>query len=194
MLRKGQEDKLHKWLATRFNPLKPEVDMQYLNIQFVLQTTNITRFNRRDQLVIALFYENHKKPMIKFCGQNAGLVIDTAGGKYSYHWTLKQGFSSCGPRATRSPLMCSVRLAYICCNIVPLINLMSENTLCLYQNLAVPVAVNSCSAYCKTSDDLGLMLLMTICSDAYKSEQKLNLILKHYSNESCVSFTNDWFC
>jgi hypothetical protein len=39
--------------------------------------------------IIAVYTENHKKPIITLCGQNAELLIIKAGGRYSYHWALK---------------------------------------------------------------------------------------------------------
>jgi hypothetical protein len=34
--------------------------------------------------IVALYSENHTKPMNTFCGQNAELLIVKAGGTYSY--------------------------------------------------------------------------------------------------------------
>jgi hypothetical protein len=40
--------------------------------------------------IIAVYSENHTKPLNTLCGQNAELlVIIKVGGIYSYHWGLK---------------------------------------------------------------------------------------------------------
>jgi hypothetical protein len=39
--------------------------------------------------IIAVYTENHTKPINTPCGQNAELLIVKAGGTYSYHWALK---------------------------------------------------------------------------------------------------------
>jgi hypothetical protein len=39
--------------------------------------------------IIAVYFENHTKPINKFRGQNAELFIIKAGGAFSYHWAFK---------------------------------------------------------------------------------------------------------
>jgi hypothetical protein len=39
--------------------------------------------------VIAVYSENHTKPINTLCGQNVELLFIKAGGTYSYHWVLK---------------------------------------------------------------------------------------------------------
>jgi hypothetical protein len=39
--------------------------------------------------IIAVFYENHTKPVNPLCGQKAELLIVKTGGTYSYHWALR---------------------------------------------------------------------------------------------------------
>jgi hypothetical protein len=39
--------------------------------------------------IIAIYSENHTKPIYTLCGQNAELLILKVGGTYSYHWALK---------------------------------------------------------------------------------------------------------
>jgi hypothetical protein len=38
--------------------------------------------------VIALYFEDHTKPIDKLCGQNAELLNVKAGGIYTYHYAL----------------------------------------------------------------------------------------------------------
>jgi hypothetical protein len=38
---------------------------------------------------IAVYCDNHTKPVNTLCGQSAELLIVKVGGKYSYHWALK---------------------------------------------------------------------------------------------------------
>jgi hypothetical protein len=38
---------------------------------------------------IAVYSENHMKPINTLCGQNAELQIVKAGGSYRYHWVEK---------------------------------------------------------------------------------------------------------
>jgi hypothetical protein len=39
--------------------------------------------------IIAVFSENHAKPINIFCGQNAELLIIKAGSTYAYHWAFR---------------------------------------------------------------------------------------------------------
>jgi hypothetical protein len=39
--------------------------------------------------IIAVYSENHMKPINKLSEQNEELLITEAGGTYSYHWALK---------------------------------------------------------------------------------------------------------
>jgi hypothetical protein len=39
--------------------------------------------------IIALYSENHTKPLNTICGQNAELLNVKACGTYSYHWALE---------------------------------------------------------------------------------------------------------
>jgi hypothetical protein len=39
--------------------------------------------------IIAVYSENHMKPINTLCGQNAEILIIKAGGTYSYHWGFK---------------------------------------------------------------------------------------------------------
>jgi hypothetical protein len=38
--------------------------------------------------IIAVYWENHTKPINALCGHNAELLIVKAGGTYSYHWAV----------------------------------------------------------------------------------------------------------
>jgi hypothetical protein len=39
--------------------------------------------------IIAVYSENHMKPINTLCGKNAELLIVKEGGTYSYHYALK---------------------------------------------------------------------------------------------------------
>jgi hypothetical protein len=39
--------------------------------------------------IIAVYSENHTKPIDTLCGNNAELLIVKAGGTYSYYWDVK---------------------------------------------------------------------------------------------------------
>jgi hypothetical protein len=50
---------------------------------------NSTLHHYKDQLVNAVYSENHAKPINTLCGQNSEMLIIKAGGTYSCHWAFK---------------------------------------------------------------------------------------------------------
>jgi hypothetical protein len=53
--------------------------------------------------IIAVYSENHMKPINTLCGQNEELLVVKAGGAYNYHWFLKHRSKSVPAVGRKAP-------------------------------------------------------------------------------------------